>query len=225
MFKAADYLDFNQTEHVTLFEGTERVWDALKQIEIYLKFRLKPAIQARMVGKPFISNQVYIGEGSVVEPGAYIAGPAWIGKNTVIRHGAYIRENVIVGDDCVLGNSCEFKNCLIFNGAQVPHFSYVGDSILGHKAHLGAGVILSNFRLDKKEISVRFDGVKYPTGLRKFGAIVGDFAEVGCNAVINPGSLLGRKSAVYPGMVWQGVLAEGQTTGRSELLKGRRAAR
>ena len=213
MFKAGDYLDFNQTEHVTLFEGVEQVWEALKQIEVYLKFRLKPAIQARMVGKPFISNQVFIGEGSIVEPGAYLAGPAWIGKNTVIRHGAYIRENVIVGDGCVLGNSCEFKNCLIFNEAQVPHFSYVGDSILGYKAHLGAGVILSNFRLDKQEISVRLDGQKYPTGLKKFGAIVGDYAEIGCNAVINPGSLLGRRSVVYPGRVWQGVLAEGKTAG------------
>ncbi len=218
MFKAEEYLDLSQTEHVTLFEGTEHVWEALKQIEVYLKFRLKPAIHAQAIGKPFISNQVFIGEGSVVEPGAYIAGPAWIGKNTVIRHGAYIRENVIVGDGCVLGNSCEFKNCLLFNGVQVPHFSYVGDSILGYQAHLGAGAILSNFRLDKKEISIRHEGKKIPTGLRKFGAIVGDRTEVGCNAVINPGSLLGRGSAVYPGVVWQGTLDEGTIAGKSNCV-------
>jgi len=216
MFKPERFLDLTQTEHVPLFEGCENVWDALKQISIYLKFRLQPAVQASIVGKPFISNQVFLGEGSIVEPGAYIVGPAWIGRNTVVRHGAYVRENVIVGDDCVLGNSCEFKNCLLFNGAQVPHFSYVGDSILGHKAHLGAGSILSNLRLDKAEIQVRHDGKKTATGLRKFGAVIGDEAEVGCNAVINPGSLLGRKSVVFPGVVWQGVLPAGETARSSK---------
>jgi len=209
MFKPEDYLDFTQTEHGTLFEGTEYVWDALKQISVYLKFRLKPAIQGRVIGKPFISDQVYIGEGTVIDPGAYIVGPAWIGKNCHIRHGAYIRENVVVGNGCVLGNSCEFKNSVLFNEVQVPHFSYVGDSILGYRSHLGAGVILSNLRLDRKEIVIKHGEQSIPTGLRKFGAIVGDHAEVGCNAVINPGSILGRKSLVYPTVAWRGVLAAG----------------
>ncbi|MDR2462310.1 MAG: UDP-N-acetylglucosamine diphosphorylase [Verrucomicrobiales bacterium] len=209
MFKAADYLDFTQTEHAALFEGAEYVWDALKQISTYLKFRLKPAILGRLTGKPFVSDQVFIGEGTVIDPGACLLGPAWIGKNCHIRHGAYVRENVIVGDDCVLGNSCEFKNSVLFNGAQVPHFSYVGDSILGHRSHLGAGVILSNLRLDRREIVISHDGQRVGTGLRKFGAIVGDQAEVGCNAVLNPGSILGRKSLVFPTVSWHGVLKAG----------------
>ena len=136
-----------------------------------------------------------------------IKGPAWIGANCMVRNGCYVRENVIVGDDVVLGNSCEFKNCLLFDGAQVPHFNYVGDSILGYKSHLGAGAILSNVRLDHAEIAVETaDGEKINTGLRKFGAILGDHAEVGCNAVLNPGSVIGRRSVVYPGAQWRGVL-------------------
>jgi NDP-sugar pyrophosphorylase family protein len=113
---------------------------------------------------------------------------------------------VIIGDNVVLGNSCEFKNCIVFNDAEVPHFSYVGDSVLGHKAHLGAGVILSNVKLDRGEIFVRFGSQLISTGLRKFGAIIGDRTEIGCNAVISPGSILGRDSLVYPLAHFSGVL-------------------
>src|SRR5687768_11424764 len=122
MFKPSDYLDLSQTEHGALFEKVEQVWETLSHIQAYLKFRLKPSIQATLIGKPFISDQVYLGEGTVVEPTAVIRGPAWIGRNCQIRAGAYIRENVIVGDNCVVGNSCELKNCVLFNGSQVPHF-------------------------------------------------------------------------------------------------------
>lgn len=139
-----------------------------------------------------------------------IAGPAWIGEGTEIRPGAYIRGNVIVGAGCVLGNSCEFKNSLLMDGVDVPHFSYVGDSILGNQAHLGAGVILSNLRLDKKSVRVKLpDRTRVDTGLRKFGAIVGDEAEVGCNAVLNPGTILGRRSLVFPLAAFGGVLPAG----------------
>jgi len=137
-----------------------------------------------------------------------IIGPAWIGKNCRLRSGCYLRENVIVGNDAVLGNSCEFKNCVIFNNAQIPHFNYVGDSIVGYKAHLAAGVILSNVRLDKKEISVQYKEGKIATGLKKFGAIIGDMAEIGCNSVISPGSLIGRGSLIYPLTHFGGVLPE-----------------
>jgi carbonic anhydrase/acetyltransferase-like protein (isoleucine patch superfamily) len=122
---------------------------------------------------------------------ATIIGPAWIGANTEIRPGAFIRGNVIVGAGAVLGNACEFKNCLLMDKVQVPHFSYVGDSILGNGAHLGAGVICSNLRLDQKPVVIRAAGVTHETGLKKFGAVLGDRAEVGCNAVLNPGTLLG----------------------------------
>src|SRR3954454_18984609 len=154
MFEPAEFLSLDQTAHAKLFENQKYVWDALKQIASYLQFRLKPAVLGELVGKPFISNQVFIGTGTVVEQGAVLKGPAWIGQNCHIRSGCYVRENVIVGDGVVLGNSCEFKNSIIFDEAQVPHFNYVGDSILGYKVHLGAGVILSNVKLDHGEITV-----------------------------------------------------------------------
>jgi NDP-sugar pyrophosphorylase family protein len=136
-----------------------------------------------------------------------IIGPAWIGAKTEIRPGAFIRGNVIVGEGCVLGNACEFKNALLMDGVQVPHFSYVGDTILGNKAHLGAGVICSNLRLDQKSVRVRFpDGSKVDSGLRKFGAILGDAAEVGCNSVLQPGTVLGRRALVFPLTPFAGVL-------------------
>jgi len=208
MFKPETYLSLDHTEHRVIFDNIENVWEALAGISNYLQFRLKPAINGRLIGKPFISNAVFIGKGTVIEQGAMVKGPAWIGENCEIRNGCYIRENVIVGDGCVLGNSSEFKNCLIFDGAQVPHFNYVGDSILGWKAHLGAGVILSNVKLDKTEIGVFAEGKMLPSGLRKFGAIVGDQAEIGCNSVLSPGSIIGKSSVIYPGIQWRGVLPE-----------------
>src|SRR5205807_4878858 len=181
-FAPAEFIALEHTTHAKLFENQRFIWDALKQIASYLQFRLKPAVLGQLMGKPFISNTVFIGSGTIVEQGAVIKGPAWIGEKCHVRSGCYVRENVIVGDGVVLGNSCEFKNCVIFNNVQIPHFSYVGDSILGHRAHLGAGVILSNFRLDRKEISVHHEGTIIATGLRKFGAIIGDRVEIGCNA-------------------------------------------
>ncbi len=207
-FPAEDYLDLSHTDHRPLFENTPNAWDALRQISSYLQFRLKPAIHARLVGKPFISGAVFIGAGTVVEQGAMIKGPAWIGEGCHIRSGAYIRENVIVGNGAVLGNSCEFKNAILFDEVQVPHFSYVGDSILGYKAHLGAGVILSNVKLDKTEVTIATGSGFVPTGLKKFGALIGDRAEIGCNSVLSPGSIIGRDTIVYPGSQWRGVLAE-----------------
>ncbi len=207
-FPPQSLLDLEHTDHRSLFDKVNNVWDALPLIASYLQFRLKPAIHGKQIGRPFISNAVYIGHGTVIEQGAMIKGPAWIGDRCEIRAGCYIRENVIVGNGAVLGNSCEFKNCIVFDEAQVPHFNYVGDSILGHKAHLGAGVILSNVRLDRGEIIVRTPDVSTPTGLRKFGAIVGDRTEIGCNAVISPGSVIGRDSVIYPGTHWNGILNE-----------------
>jgi UDP-N-acetylglucosamine diphosphorylase / glucose-1-phosphate thymidylyltransferase / UDP-N-acetylgalactosamine diphosphorylase / glucosamine-1-phosphate N-acetyltransferase / galactosamine-1-phosphate N-acetyltransferase len=224
-FTPADFLDLNHTEHRMLFENTAHAWDALKQITSYLQFRLKPQILGRLVGKPFVSNAVYVGRGTVIEQGAMIKGPAWIGEGCEIRNGCYIRENVIVGSGCVLGNSCEFKNSIIFDETQVPHFNYVGDSILGYRSHLGAGVILSNVKLDHTEITVQIPGgALIPTGLKKFGAIIGDFAEVGCNCVINPGSVIGRRSIIYPGTLWRGVVPENSIvkTRQSHDVIGRR---
>ena len=206
MFAPDTLLDLDRTEHSVIFENVTHAWEALAKISTYLQFRLKPGIYGKLIGKPFISGAVYIGRGTIIEHGAMIKGPAWIGEGCEIRNGAYIRENVVVGDGVVLGNSSEFKNCLIFDEAQIPHFNYVGDSILGYKAHLGAGAILSNVRLDHAPISVATSEESIDTGLKKFGAIIGDRAEIGCNSVLSPGSIIGRDTIIYPGTSWRGVL-------------------
>jgi UDP-N-acetylglucosamine diphosphorylase / glucose-1-phosphate thymidylyltransferase / UDP-N-acetylgalactosamine diphosphorylase / glucosamine-1-phosphate N-acetyltransferase / galactosamine-1-phosphate N-acetyltransferase len=208
MFPPSDFLDLSHTHHAVLFREDEPVWTALTRIESYLEFRLQATHQKPQPPQgAFVGEHVFVGEGTVIEPGAVIKGPAWIGKNCQIRTGCYIRENVIIGDGVVCGNSSEFKNCVVFDGCEVPHYNYVGDSILGYKAHLGAGAILSNVRLDRGEVIVRDGESTHATGLRKFGAVIGDFAEIGCNSVINPGSLIGRKSIVYPLTNFGGVLA------------------
>lgn len=208
MFATSDYLDLTRTQHGILFPTEEPVWTALTRIESYLEFRLQAEVRTIIPPGAFISEDVFIDEGTTIEPGVVIKGPAWIGKNCMLRAGCYIRENVIVGKGCVLGNSCEFKNCVIFDNCEIPHYNYVGDSILGHKAHLGAGVVLSNLRLDHGEIVIDDGKQLVPTGLRKFGAIIGDYAEIGCNSVINPGSLIGRRSIVYPLSSFNGILPE-----------------
>ena len=206
MFKAADLFDLSQTEHAAIFDGCQYAWEALKKIEGYLAANLKPALHNKCEGVAFIGEKVFIGEGTMVEDGAMIKGPAIIGRNCQIRHNAYIREHVIVGDDCVVGNSCELKSALLFNGCQVAHFNYVGDSILGHKAHLGAGANLSNYKAFPGNVTVEVDGKPFDTGLRKFGALLGDGCDIGCNAVLNPGSIVGRGAVIYPGVNWRGIL-------------------
>src|SRR2546427_13176335 len=153
MFKPADLFDLSQTEHAALFDDCEYAWEALKKIKDYLKTNIRPALKNRCEGTAYIGEQVFIGAGAVVEDGAMIKGPAIIGRNCQIRHNAYLREDVIVGDNCVVGNSCELKNVFMFNHCQVPHFNYVGDSILGHKTHLGAGVKVSNIKLDRTNVT------------------------------------------------------------------------
>ena len=206
MFKPADLFDLSQTEHAALFEDCEYAWQALGKLRAYLECILRPGLHNRCEGVAFIGDQVFIGEGTVVEDGAMIKGPAIIGCNCQIRHNAYLREHVIVGDNCVVGNSTELKNALLFNHAVAPHFNYVGDSILGHKAHLGAGVVLSNVKSLPGNVTVELEGQPSDTGLCKFGALLGDGAEIGCNAVLNPGSIIGRSAVIYPGVNWRGIL-------------------
>ena len=208
MFKPADLFDLTQTEHASLFESCEDAWDALKRLKDYIQKNLKPGRHHRAEGQPFISDLVFIGEGTVVEHGAMIKGPAIIGRNCQIRHNAYIREDVIIGDGCVVGNASEIKHSVLFNGVQVPHYNYVGDSILGHKAHLGAGVKISNVKLVPGNIFVEKEGVPFDTGLRKFGALLGDECDIGCNAVLNPGTIIGRQSVIYPNTNWRGILPD-----------------
>jgi NDP-sugar pyrophosphorylase family protein len=206
MFKPADLFDLSQTEHAGLFDGAEFAWDALKRLKDYVEANVRPALHNRCEGVAWIGERVFIGEGTVVEDGAMIKGPAIIGRNCEIRHNAYIREFVVIGDHCTIGNACEVRHSLLFNHARVPHLNYVGDSILGHTAHLGAGTKLSNYKLIPGNVAVEVHGKPLDTGLRKFGALVGDGAEIGCNAVLNPGSIIGRGAVIYPGVNWRGIL-------------------
>jgi NDP-sugar pyrophosphorylase family protein len=208
MFEAAELFDLKQTAHPALFDGCKFAWEALARIGPLLAGRKGQDLRNRCEGTAYIGEHVSIGEDTVLEDGVMILGPAIIGKNCQIRHNAYLRQNVIIGDDCVVGNSTEVKNSILFNKAQAPHFNYVGDSILGFRAHLGAGVKISNFKVFPGNIMVEINGEPFDTGLRKFGALVGDQCEVGCNAVLSPGSILGRQSVVYPNVTWRGILPE-----------------
>ncbi len=215
-FSPSQFLDLEYTRHGSLFSDDQPVWSAIPKIKDYLQTALAAVEGEHLNGeiheRAIIGADVYIGPGTVVEANAIIKGPAWIGSNCTVRSGAYLRENVITGDGVMMGNSSEFKNCLLFDECAVPHFNYVGDSILGYKAHLGAGVVLSNVRLDRSEVGIRLpEGGQQNTHLKKFGAIIGDRTEIGCNSVLSPGTLLGKNCVVYPCTHWVGVLADGQT--------------
>jgi UDP-N-acetylglucosamine diphosphorylase / glucose-1-phosphate thymidylyltransferase / UDP-N-acetylgalactosamine diphosphorylase / glucosamine-1-phosphate N-acetyltransferase / galactosamine-1-phosphate N-acetyltransferase len=188
------------------FPAEAAPWDWLKQIGAALASAELGAPSAKVPAGVHLEGRVWLHASVKLPAHATIIGPAWIGAKTEIRPGAFIRGNVITGEGCVLGNSSEFKNCLLLDGVQAPHFNYVGDSILGNGAHLGAGVICSNLRLDQAEVTVRLPAGVVATGLRKFGAILGDKAEVGCNAVLNPGTLLGPRALVMPTMSFGGYL-------------------
>jgi NDP-sugar pyrophosphorylase family protein len=222
VFAPADFLDLNQADHAAIFDGVTQAWEILPKLGAYLLEHVTPGNQGTLIGAPTIGEHVFIGKGTVVEPGAYIKGPAWIGPNCQIRHGAYIRENVIVGAGSVIGNSSEIKNSFLGQGCQIPHFNYVGDSILGAKVHLAAGVIVSNLKLNGDFITLRMEHAILTTGLRKFGALIGDGAEVGCNAVINPGSIIGRRSLIYPGVCWRGILASNSIAKAAHCVRERR---
>jgi len=154
-----------------------------------------------------ISPNVWVHKTAQVAPTAYIAGPCIIGANTEVRHCAFIRGSALVGDGCVVGNSTELKNVILFDGVQVPHYNYVGDSILGYKAHMGAGSLTSNVRGDKKLVVIH-SSENIPTNRKKVGAMIGDFGEIGCNSVLNPGVIIGRNAQVYPTSCVRGVVPE-----------------
>jgi NDP-sugar pyrophosphorylase family protein len=206
MFSAEELFDLSQTEHAALFKDCTHAWEVLAKIGDYLQATIKPGLHNTCLGVAWVGENVFIGKGTVLEDGVMIKGPAIIGNNCRIRHNAYFRENVIVGNDCVIGNATELKNALLFNHCEAPHYNYIGDSILGYKAHLGAGVKISNLKVGGTPVVVEHDGQRIATGLRKFGALVGDRTEIGCNAVLNPGSILGRDCLVYPNTNWRGVL-------------------
>lgn len=197
-------LDLQHSIAAGLFDGVAYPWEALPKIKAFAE------ALGRGLGAGYreIAPGVWAHETAKIAATASIEGPCVIDEGAEIRHCAYIRGSAIVGKGAVVGNSTELKNCVIFDGAQVPHYNYVGDSVLGYKAHMGAGSILSNVKADKKNIVVKAEGILIETGLRKFGAVLGDGAEIGCNAVLNPGTVIGRRGQVYPTSSVRGVVPE-----------------
>jgi UDP-N-acetylglucosamine diphosphorylase / glucose-1-phosphate thymidylyltransferase / UDP-N-acetylgalactosamine diphosphorylase / glucosamine-1-phosphate N-acetyltransferase / galactosamine-1-phosphate N-acetyltransferase len=202
--KVSNLLDLSRTQFPAIFDNVEYPWEILSKIgEFILKIAPTLPPQYRMIGR-----DIWVGEGTVIADSAYIEGPAIIGANCEIRHNAFIRGNAIIGDDCVIGNATEIKNSFLFDSVQAPHFNYVGDSVMGYKSHIGAGVILSNVKSIPGTVTVKTPTAIIETGLRKFSAILGDNTEVGCNTVLNPGTILGRKVIVYPLTNARGLIPE-----------------
>lgn len=197
MFEINEILDLEHTlaKDLIINGGYEYPWQILPDIG---KMILEIGATLSPDEYDLVGENVWISKSANVFPSAYIKGPAIIGHNTEVRHSAFIRGNALVGNNAVVGNSTELKNVILFDNVQVPHYNYVGDSILGYKSHMGAGSITSNVKSDKTLTEVKFEGGKIPTGLKKFGGILGDNVEVGCGTVVNPGSVIGRGSRIYP---------------------------
>ena len=195
----------DETIAAEIFEGVVYPWEVLSKIHDFI-LKLGETLPEEEYDR--VGEDVWIAKSAHVFESAYIHGPAIIGKDAEVRHGAFIRGNAIVGEGAVVGNSTELKNVILFNKVQVPHYNYVGDSVLGYKAHMGAGSITSNVKSDKKLVVVHGDGFDIETGMKKFGAMLGDNVEVGCNSVLNPGTVIGRESNVYPLSSVRGVVPE-----------------
>ena len=205
MTEIKDLLDLTKTIAAGLFEGKTYPWEVLDEIKSYI-LRLGETLSAEEFDHP--EEGVWIAKDAKVFPSAYIGSPCIIDHGAELRHGAFIRGSAIVGKDAVVGNSVELKNVVLFDKVQVPHYNYVGDSVLGYKAHMGAGSITSNVKSDKTLVVVKEPGNPMETGRKKFGAILGDNVEVGCNSVLNPGTVLGRGASVYPTSCVRGVVPE-----------------
>lgn len=195
MYSIHSLYDLSHTEAKSYLQQFVYPWEALSGIKsmiIDLGSRLSADDYTQ------VSEQVWVHNSASVAPTAYLGAPCIIGPNTEVRHCAFIRGSALVGANCVVGNSVELKNAILFDNVQVPHYNYVGDSILGYKAHMGAGSITSNIKSDRTLICVSINGEKVPTGLKKMGAMLGDHVEVGCNSVLNPGTVIGRGTNIYP---------------------------
>mgnify|MGYP002798753781 FL=1 len=201
--KIQNLYDLSQTIALSLFKDVTYPWEVLPKIKDFI-IALGNTLDTNIYEKK--GNNIWIAKSAKVAPTAFISGPVIIGEETEIRHCAFIRGNAIVGNHCVVGNSTELKNVILFNNVQVPHYNYVGDSILGYRSHLGAGSITSNVKSDKKLVIVKTEAGCMETGLKKFGAMIGDNVEVGCNSVLNPGTVIGKNSHIYPLSCVRGVV-------------------
>jgi len=195
--------------HRKLFEGLIYPWEALAQLETYLGKQSLGKIESEIPDSVHLVNpsMISIGKETIIEPGAFIQGPCIIGSNCLIRNGAYIRGGLICGDNCIIGHTTEIKHVIMLNGSKAAHFNYVGDSILGNEVNLGAGVKCANLRLDSAQVVIRFKNQKIPSGLKKMGAIIGDGGQIGCNSVLNPGTIIGKEAVVYPCINVSGYVA------------------
>ncbi|MBE6116057.1 MAG: UDP-N-acetylglucosamine pyrophosphorylase [Erysipelotrichaceae bacterium] len=221
MYTIKDMYDLDHTMAKEYLEGFTYPWEALKGIKDLI---IELGKQLNKEEYDEVSENVWVHKTAKVFPTAYLGAPCIIGPNTEVRHCAFIRGSALVGADCVVGNSVELKNVILFDHVQTPHYNYVGDSILGYYSHMGAGSITSNVKSDKKLVVVHNGTEKIETGLKKFGAMVGDYVEVGCNSVLNPGSVIGRHSNVYPTSCVRGVVPEnsiwknsGEIIGKKEI--------
>jgi NDP-sugar pyrophosphorylase family protein len=204
MYTIKDLYDLTKTGAGAYLAQYDYPWEALQGIGQFTR-EYGQSLSAKYKQ---IAEGVWVHESAKIAPSACINGPCVIEAGAEIRHGAYIRGNAIIGEGAVVGNSVEIKNAILFDGAQVPHFNYVGDSILGYRAHLGAGAITSNVKSDKTPVCVRDGETVIETGLKKMGAMLGDFVEVGCNSVLNPGTVVGRYARIYPLSSVRGTVAE-----------------
>ena len=204
MLNILQLYDLNHTLAGNYLAGFEYPWQALGGIK-NLILELGPTLGADYVET---APAVWVHKTATVAPTAYLGAPCIIGANTEVRHCAFIRGSALVGENCVVGNSVELKNVILFDNVQVPHYNYVGDSILGYKSHMGAGAVTSNVKSDKSLVVVKNGEENIETGLKKFGAMLGDFVEVGCNSVLNPGTVIGRHSNVYPTSCVRGTVPE-----------------
>jgi len=194
-FQPTDYFDLSQLYFADLFEDATNVWEALSGLDEYIAAQFE---SGRMKGNYHDKSDIFVGNNTTIVEGARIEGPAIIGKNCTIGHGAYIRGGCVIGDNVRIGHAVEVKHSIILSDAAIAHFNYVGDSIIGNHVNVSAGAVCANFRLDKKQIVVKMSDQRIETGLKKLGAIVGDGSNVGVNAVLNPGTILGKDCVVYP---------------------------
>lgn len=219
--KIKDLYDLSQTIAAELFAGAEYPWEVLKDIGSFI-VKLGATLSTEEYEKR--GENVWIAKSATVAPTACINGPAIIGKDADVRHCAFIRGNAIVGEGAVVGNSTELKNVVLFNKVQVPHYNYVGDSILGYRSHMGAGSITSNVKSDKTLVVVHDGAEHLETGLKKFGAMLGDNVEVGCGSILNPGTVIGRNSNIYPLSMVRGVVAENSIYKKAGEICGKMSA-
>lgn len=206
-FYPESLFDLSHFVHKKLF-SCEFVWESLSKIKPYLAQYPLGIIEVDISNAVYLVNpeKISIGKGTIIEPGAYIKGPCIIGENCTIRQGAYIRGDFIAGNQCVIGHDTEIKHSIFLDGTQAAHFAYVGDSILGNKVNLGAGTKCANLRFDREDVILKIDQKEYSTGLHKFGAIMGDNSQTGCNSVTNPGTIMGKNSFLYPCVNFGGYL-------------------